>query len=219
MSIASMIDHTILKATATTADITKLCAEAKQYGFASVCVNSVWVKKARELLDGTEGPRVAVCTVVGFPLGAMSHAAKAFETEEAVRDGADEIDMVIDIGAVIEGRWDDVKDDVSKVIAAAKKGPKPALVKVILENCYLTKDQIAECCRICVSCGAEFVKTSTGFGTGGATVEDVALMKATVGDKALVKAAGGIRDKATAEAMVNAGASRIGCSAGVAIVG
>lgn len=215
MSIASMIDHTILKATATSADIEKLCAEARQYGFASVCVNSVWVKKASELLAGSP---VAVCTVVGFPLGAMSHTAKAFEAEEAAANGANEIDMVIDIGAVLEGRWADVEDDVSKVVAAAKKGPKPALVKVILENCYLNKEQIAEACRICVKCGAEFVKTSTGFGTGGATVEDVALMKATVGDKALVKAAGGIRDKATAEAMIAAGASRIGCSAGVAIV-
>ncbi len=215
MSIASMIDHTILKATATSADIEKLCAEARQYGFASVCVNSVWVKKASELLAGSP---VAVCTVVGFPLGAMSHTAKAFEAEEAAANGANEIDMVIDIGAVLEGRWADVEDDVSKVVAAAKKGPKSALVKVILENCYLNKEQIAEACRICVKCGAEFVKTSTGFGTGGATVEDVALMKATVGDKALVKAAGGIRDKATAEAMIAAGASRIGCSAGVAIV-
>ncbi len=210
-----MIDHTILKATATSADIEKLCAEARQYGFASVCVNSVWVKKASELLAGSP---VAVCTVVGFPLGAMSHTAKAFEAEDAAANGANEIDMVIDIGAVLEGRWADVEDDVSKVVAAARKGPKPALVKVILENCYLNKEQIAEACRICVKCGAEFVKTSTGFGTGGATVEDVALMKATVGDKALVKAAGGIRDKATAEAMIAAGASRIGCSAGVAIV-
>ncbi|MCQ2982334.1 MAG: deoxyribose-phosphate aldolase [Treponemataceae bacterium] len=215
MSIASMIDHTILKATATSADIEKLCAEARQYGFSSVCVNSVWVKKASELLAGSP---VSVCTVVGFPLGAMSHTAKAFEAEDAAANGANEIDMVIDIGAVLEGRWADVEDDVSKVVAAAKKGPKPALVKVILENCYLNKEQIAEACRICVKCGAEFVKTSTGFGTGGATVEDVALMKATVGDKALVKAAGGIRDKATAEAMIAAGASRIGCSAGVAIV-
>jgi len=215
MSIASMIDHTILKATATSADIEKLCAEARQYQFASVCVNSVWVKKASELLAGSN---VAVCTVVGFPLGAMSHTAKAFESEEAVRDGANEIDMVIDIGAVLEGRWSDVEDDVQKVVTASKKGTSPALVKVILENCYLNKDQIAEACRICVKCGADFVKTSTGFGTGGATVEDVALMKATVGDKTLVKAAGGIRDKQTAEAMIAAGASRIGCSAGVAIV-
>ncbi len=215
MSLASMIDHTILKATATTADITKLCNEAKEYGFASVCVNTVWVKKAAELLRDSD---VAVCTVVGFPLGAMSHAAKAAETETAVADGADEIHMVIDIAAVIGGRWNDVSDDVSKVVSSAKKGSKPALVKVILENCYLTKKQIAEACKICVACGAEYVKTSTGFGTGGATVEDVKLMKETVGDKALVKAAGGIRDKATAEAMVAAGASRIGCSAGIAIV-
>ncbi len=217
-SVAKMIDHTNLKAFAGKKDIEKLCQEAKEHGFASVCVNSVWVKTASALLAGTDsqGHHVKTCTVVGFPLGAMSHEAKAFETTQAVNDGAEEIDMVIDIGAAKDGRWEDVKSDISGIVKAAKA--KDALVKVILENCYLTKEEIEKACLCCVECGADFVKTSTGFGTGGATPEDVALMKKTVAGKALVKAAGGIRDKDSAQKMIDAGADRLGCSAGIAIV-
>lgn len=218
-NIASMIDHTNLKAFAVSSDIEKLCKEASDHKFASVCVNSIWVKKAAQLLSGTG---VEVCTVVGFPLGACNHATKAFEAETAVKDGATEVDMVIDIGAVKDGRWDDVEADVSGVVAAVKKASaqlsRKGLVKVILENCYLEKDQIKKACLVCVKAGADFVKTSTGFGSGGATVEDVKLMRDTVGDKTGVKAAGGIRDRETALAMIEAGANRIGCSAGIAIV-
>ncbi|MCR4939353.1 MAG: deoxyribose-phosphate aldolase [Treponemataceae bacterium] len=219
INIAGMIDHTNLKAFATSADIDKLCEEAASNHFASVCVNSVWVKKAAEILKGTG---VEVCTVVGFPLGACNHSTKAFEAASAVKDGATEVDMVIDIGAVKDGRWGDVEQDVSGVVSAVRKVSgemgRKGLVKVILENCYLDKAEIEEACRVCVKAGADFVKTSTGFGTGGAKVEDVRLMRGTVGDKAGVKAAGGIRDRETALAMIEAGADRIGCSAGIAIV-
>lgn len=215
--LAGKIDHTNLKAFATLADIEKLCREAKDNHFASVCVNSVWVTAARTLLEGTD---VAVCTVVGFPLGACSHDTKAAETAIAVENGASEIDMVLDIGAAKDGRWDAVRSDVEGVIEAAREAAdgKKVTVKVILENCYLTKDEIERACGECVAAGADFVKTSTGFGTGGATVEDVALMRKTVGDRCFVKAAGGIRDRETALAMIEAGADRLGCSAGIAII-
>jgi len=217
--IAKMIDHTNLKAFARTADIEKLCQEAAENKFASVCVNSVWVKKAAQLLSGTD---VEICTVVGFPLGACNHASKAFEASSAVKDGATEVDMVIDIGAVKDGRWDDVEEDIRGVVAAVRKASEDlggkGLVKVILENCYLEKDEIAQACRVCVKAGADFVKTSTGFGTGGATAEDVKLMRETVGKDVGVKAAGGIRDRATSISMIEAGANRIGCSAGIAII-
>ena len=217
--IAKMIDHTNLKAFACTVDIEKLCREAAENKFASVCVNSVWVKKAAELLSGTG---VEVCTVVGFPLGACNHATKAYEASSAIKDGATEVDMVIDIGAIKDGRWDDVKEDVAGVVSAVKQASEneknKGVVKVILENCYLEKEEIAKASEICVEAGADFVKTSTGFGTGGATVEDVKLMRQTVGAKVGVKAAGGIRDRATALAMIEAGANRIGCSAGIAII-
>ena len=219
-ALAGMIDHNNIKAFATTQDIEKLCKEAAQNKFASVCVNSIWVRKAYELLAGTG---VKVCTVVGFPLGACSHRTKAYEASAAIEDGASEIDMVIDIAAVKEGRWDDVKQDIADVVATVKRntkrlGRKEGIVKVILETCYLTKEEIEKACRVCVKAKANFVKTSTGFGSDGAKVEDVKLMRETVGKDFGVKAAGGIRDKETALAMIEAGANRIGCSNGVALV-
>ena len=217
--LAKKIDHTNLKAFATSEDIEKLCHEAAENKFASVCINSVWVKKAAKLLRGTD---VAVCTVVGFPLGACNRATKAYEAASAVQDGANEVDMVIDIGAVKDGRWNDVKADVAGVVSAVKRASerdgRNGIVKVILETCYLEKEEIVQACKICVKAGANFVKTSTGFGTGGATVEDVKLMRETVGKNIGVKAAGGIRDRETALAMIEAGANRIGCSAGIAII-
>lgn len=210
--IASMIDHTILKAVATRQDVEKLCGEAREYKFASVCVNPVQVPLAARLLAGSG---VGVCTVVGFPLGATSSRIKAAEATWTVENGATEVDMVIDVGAAKEGRFEDVKSDIAAVVAASK----PAIVKVILEVCYLTDEEIVACCRAAVEAGAHFVKTSTGFGEGGATVEAVALMRKTVGPDIGVKAAGGIRTARDALAMVEAGASRLGCSAGIAIMG
>lgn len=210
MKISSMIDHTQLAAAATREQIVKLCSEAKEYGFASVCVNSCRVALASSCLKGSP---VKVCTVVGFPLGAMSTAAKADETARAVADGADEIDMVINVGYVKDGDWDAVRDDIAAVRTAC---PGKAL-KVILETCLLTDDEIVRACRCSVACGADFVKTSTGFSTGGATVEAVRLMRQTVGPDIGVKASGGIRNAESAKAMIEAGANRLGCSAGVAI--
>lgn len=209
--MAAMIDHTILKAVAKRQDVEKLCEEAKTNGFASVCVNPVHVPLAAKLLSGSS---VEVCTVVGFPLGATSHEIKAQEVACAVQEGATEVDMVIDIGAAKEGRFDDVEADIAGVVAASK----PAIVKVILEVCYLTEDEIVACCKAAVRAGAHFVKTSTGFGDSGATVEAVSLMRKTVGPDIGVKAAGGIRTAKDALAMVEAGANRIGCSAGLAIM-
>ena len=209
--MAAMIDHTILKAVATRQDVEKLCAEAVAHGFASVCVNPIHVPLAAQLLTGSS---VAVCTVVGFPLGATSHAVKAQEAAWTVQEGATEVDMVIDIGAAKEGRFNDVAADIAGVVAASK----PAIVKVILEVCYLTEDEIVSCCKAAVRSGAHFVKTSTGFGDGGATVEAVSLMRKTVGPDIGEKAAGGIRSAKDALAMVEAGANRIGCSAGLAIM-
>lgn len=212
MQLNKYIDHTILKANATKADVEKLCAEAREYDFASVCINTCFVPLAAELLAGSD---VKVCCVVGFPLGAMSAEAKAFETKWAVEHGAQEVDMVLNVGAMIAGDEKTVLEDIGAVVDAAH--PK-AIVKVILENCLLTDAQKIRACELCVQAGAEFVKTSTGFSTGGATVEDVALMKKAVDGKAKVKAAGGIRTKEDALAMIEAGADRIGASAGIAIV-
>ena len=212
MQLNKYIDHTILKANATKADVEKLCAEAREYDFASVCINTCFVPLAAELLAGSD---VKVCCVVGFPLGAMSTEAKAFETKWAVEHGAQEVDMVLNVGAMIAGDEKTVLEDIRAVVDAAH--PK-AIVKVILENCLLTDEQKTRACKLCVQAGAEFVKTSTGFSTGGATVEDVALMKKAVDGKAKVKAAGGIRTKEDALAMIEAGADRIGASAGIAIV-
>lgn len=205
------IDHTLLKTDATRKDIEKLCAEAKQYDFASVCVNTYWVPLcASELKDSD----VSVCCVVGFPLGAMSTQAKAFETRQAVKDGADEIDMVINIGELKNGNDEAVLRDIEAVVQAAEG----AVVKVILENCLLEKEEIVRACKLCMEAKADFVKTSTGFSTGGAVLEDVRLMKETVAGKCKVKAAGGIRSKADMDAMIEAGADRIGTSAGISLL-
>ena len=209
--IASYIDHTLLKADATRDDIIRIAGEAASYGFASVCVNPCWVPLCRKLLEGTG---VKVCTVVGFPLGAASSRAKAAETAAAVEDGADEIDMVINIGYLRSGMDDEVLGDI-KAVRDACRGK---VLKVIIEACLLTDDEKIRACRLAEEAGADFVKTSTGFSSGGATVADVALMRKAVGGRLKVKAAGGIRTLADARAMIGAGASRIGASAGIAIV-
>lgn len=211
MEKSKYIDHTLLKATATYDDILKLCSEANKYKFASVCVNPSNVSLAHKLLKDTG---VYVCTVVGFPLGATPSDVKAYETTRAIADGADEIDMVINIGMAKAHNWDFVYEDIKAVVDAANG----VLVKVIIECCYLTDEEKVEACKASVKAGADFVKTSTGFGTSGATVDDVRLMVKTVGDNAKVKASGGIRDRQTFEEMINAGASRIGCSCGTKIM-
>lgn len=205
------IDHTLLKADATFDKIATLCEEAKEYDFASVCVNGYWVPTCAKLLAGTD---VKVCTVIGFPLGAMSSKAKAFETSDAIANGASEVDMVLNIGEMKAGHYDVVRDDVKAVVDAAAGN----CVKVILENCLLTKEEIVKACELCVEAGATFVKTSTGFSTSGATPEDVKLMKDTVNGKCKVKAAGGVRCYEDMEKMVEAGADRIGTSAGVTLM-
>ncbi len=211
MKLNKYIDHTQLSADATKDKIKKLCDEAKEYDFASVCVNSCWVKYcAEELKDSS----VNVCTVVGFPLGAMETRAKAYEAKCAVEDGADEVDMVINIGFLKDGDYDKVEDDIREV----KKACGEKLLKVIIEACLLTDEEKIKACELSLSAGADYVKTSTGFSKWGAKEEDVALMRKTVGDKCGVKAAGGIRDRETAEKMIAAGASRLGCSAGIQIV-
>ena len=209
--LARTIDHTLLKPEATAAQIRKICDEAKQYGFASVCVNSVRIPLVAEELKGTD---VTPCAVVGFPLGAMLTAAKAAETAEAVKAGAGEIDMVINIGAAKEGDWETVEADIAAVKAACGR----AKLKVIIEACLLTDDEKVKACQAAVRARADFVKTSTGFSKGGATVEDVRLMRKTVGPDMGVKAAGGIHTREEALAMLEAGATRIGASAGIAIV-
>lgn len=211
MKINKLIDHTLLKAGSTREQIMALCGEAKKYDFASVCVNSYWVAFCAEELASTD---VKVCTVVGFPLGAMSTAAKAFEAAQAVRDGADEIDMVLNIGELKGGNGDAVRRDIEAVVEAAAG----KTVKVILETCLLTDEEIVRACELCLEAGAAFVKTSTGFSTAGANPRVVKLMKDTVRGRALVKAAGGVRTRADLDAMVAAGADRIGTSAGVALV-
>ena len=212
MSIAKCIDHTVLKPQTTEAAVRKLCAEAAQYGFASVCVNPCWVALCADLLKDTE---VDVCTVIGFPLGANTSAVKAFEAAEAIRQGATEVDMVLNVGALKDGNADLVRADIAAVVEAARG---KALVKVILETCLLTDEEKRIACRLAKEAGADYVKTSTGFSTGGATEADIVLMRAEVGPEMGVKASGGIRDYATAQAMIRAGASRIGASAGVQIV-
>lgn len=210
-SIAKTIDHTLLAPDATLEKIQKLCDEANTYGFASVCVNSGYVSAAKEALGDSD---VAVCSVVGFPLGAMDTEAKAFEARRAIANGADEIDMVINLGWLKSGQLEQVKADIE----ALREATSGRILKVILETSMLTREEIVAVCEIARDAGADFVKTSTGFGGGGATVEDVRLMKETVGDGVQVKASGGVRDYATAVAMLEAGASRIGASAGIAIV-
>lgn len=211
MELNRYIDHTILKADATLADVQKLCVEAMQHNFASVCVNGKFVAEAVEMLEDSG---VKVACVVGFPLGAMLTSAKAYEARCAADDGAEEIDMVIDIGAAKSGDWTTVEVDVRAVVEAVEGR---AIVKAIIETCLLTDAEKVEACKAAVAGGAHFVKTSTGFSTGGATVEDIRLMREAVGADIGVKASGGVRDRATAEAMIAAGATRIGTSSGVAI--
>ena len=213
-TVAGMIDHTNLKATATREDIRRLCEEAKTYRFASVMVNSAFTALCSELVKGTG---VLVGTVAGFPLGQMSTAAKVFEAETAIADGADEIDYVVNVSDVKDGKWDLVRGEMEKITAACHS--RGAGCKVIFENCYLTKEEIVRLAEIAKEVKPDFIKTSTGFGTGGATPEDVRLMKETVGDAVKVKAAGGIRDWASCRAMIEAGAERIGASAGRQILG
>ena len=210
-NIAGMIDHTLLKAATTSADIKKICAEAREYKFASVCVNSCYAKLVTEQLAGTG---VKTCCVVGFPLGAMSTEAKAYEAKCAVADGAGEIDMVVNVGALKEGNDQFVEDDIRAVVEASK----PAIVKVIIETCLLTDEEKVRACELSEKAGAAFVKTSTGFSTGGANAADVALMKKTVGDRLQVKASGGIHTPAEAQELIEAGADRIGASNGVALL-
>lgn len=211
-TLASYFDHTILKADAKEQDVQKLCKEAAEYSFASVCVNAANVKQAAELLKDSS---VKVCTVVGFPLGATLPQVKAFEAQEAIKDGAAEVDMVINVGALKSGRLDLVEADI-KAVADACKGK--ALLKVIIETCLLTDEEKVTVCQLAKKAGADYVKTSTGFSTGGATAEDIRLMRKTVGAEMGVKASGGIRDLETALKMIEAGASRIGASASVNIV-
>lgn len=205
-----LFDHTILKADATKEAVKRICEEAKEYGFMSVCVNSYYTSYAAGLLKGTD---VKVCTVVGFPLGQMSTRAKAAETSLAVEDGAEEIDMVINVGALKDKLYDTVLADIKEV----KKACKSALLKVIIETCLLSDAEKIKACELAKEAGADFVKTSTGFSIAGAKAEDVALMRRTVGENMGVKASGGIRDKETAQAMVRAGADRLGTSATTAI--
>lgn len=212
-TLARTIDHTLLKPEATQAQIVQLCAEAREYHFASVCVNPVHVKLCAQLLSGTD---VATCTVVGFPLGANGTAVKVYETQTVVDDGATEVDMVINIGALKAANYETVLNDIVAVTETAHEGG--ALVKVIIEAALLTDEEKVMACQLCQAAGVEFVKTSTGFGPGGATVADVALMRQTVGPDMGVKAAGGIRSYQDAQAMLAAGATRLGASAGIAIV-
>lgn len=211
-NLAKMIDHTLLKADATEDQIIKLCEEAKQYGFASVCVNTCNVPLAARLLAGSG---VKTCCVVGFPLGAMSPAAKTAETIVAIDQGAQEVDMVVNVGMIKSGNWAGVKEDIESIVNAARG---KALVKVIIEACLLTNEEKVKVCTISKIAGADFVKTSTGFSTGGATTADVRLMRETVGPDMGVKASGGVRNYDDAIAMVRAGANRIGTSNGVSIV-
>lgn len=210
-TIASMIDHTLLKPETTPAQIEKLCAEAAEYHFASVCVNPVYIPLAARLLKGTG---VKVCCVVGFPLGAIAPEQKAAEAASCAAMGAEELDMVIHVGAAKAGDWALVQRDIEGVVKAAAGHT----VKVIIETCLLTDEEKVKACEAAKAAGAHFVKTSTGFSTGGATTHDIALMRKTVGPEMGVKASGGIRDYATAMAMIEAGANRIGASAGIAIV-
>ena len=215
--MARLIDHTLLKPEATEAQVDDLCAEARRYCFASVCVNPVHVPRAVRHLGGSP---VGICTVVGFPLGATTSTAKAFEAEEAVRTGATEVDMVLAIGLLKSGAHEAVERDVRAVVEAAKgRVARGALVKVILETALLTDEEKVIACVLSQNAGADFVKTSTGFAKGGATPADVALMRRVVGARMGVKASGGVRSREDAEALVASGATRIGASASVAIVG
>ena len=210
--LAGMIDHTILKANASEAEVRKVCEEALEYGFASVCINPANISLASEMLKGS---KVKVCTVIGFPLGANTSAVKAFETDDAIKNGAQEVDMVIKIGKLKDKDYEYVKNDIKAVVDASKGR---ALSKVIIETCLLTDEEKAKACELAKEAGADYVKTSTGFSTGGATPEDIKLMRETVGPEMGVKASGGVRTYEDAMAVVENGATRIGASASIAIV-
>ena len=212
MELNRMIDHTILKPEATEAAVQKIIDEAKEYNFFSVCINPCWVAFASEQLADTD---VAVCTVIGFPLGANTPEVKAYEAADAIKNGANEVDMVINIGALKSQQYDDVRQDIQGVVDAAKG---KALVKVIIETALLTDEEKVKACELAKEAGADFVKTSTGFSTGGAKVADIRLMRETVGPDMGVKASGGVHNAEEALAMIEAGATRIGASTGVAIV-
>ena len=211
MGLNKYIDHTILKATASSTDVQKLCEEAIEHEFYSVCVNGCYVADAKHLLQGTD---VKVAAVVGFPLGAMATAAKVFEAKEAVENGASEIDMVINIAKLKDGEFEFVENEIRQI----KEAIGDNVLKVIIETCYLTDEEKVKACELSLAAKADFVKTSTGFGTGGATYEDVKLMKSVVGNNAKVKASGGVRDKETAQKYVDLGAERLGTSSGIEIV-
>ena len=211
MGLNKYIDHTILKATASSSDVQKLCEEAIEHEFYSVCVNGCYVADAKQLLQGTD---VKVAAVVGFPLGAMTTAAKVFEAKEAVENGASEIDMVINVAKLKDGEFEYVENEIRQI----KEAIGDNVLKVIIETCYLTDEEKVKACELSLVSKADFVKTSTGFGTGGATYEDVKLMKSVVGDNAKVKASGGVRDKETAQKYVELGAERLGTSSGIDIV-
>lgn len=215
MKLAKMIDHTLLKPTATAEQIKKLCSEAKEFGFASVCINPCYVPMAADMLKETD---VRVCTVIGFPLGSSTTKAKIFEAQDAIENGAVELDYVLNVGDVLDDRYELVRQEMVRFAELRKKYTFPVLIKIILETCYLSEEQIVKVSEMARETGIDFVKTSTGFGTGGATIEQVRLMRETVGPEIGVKASGGIRERRTAEAMVQAGASRIGTSSGVEIV-
>ncbi len=213
MDIRKMIDHTLLKPDASEAQIKKVCDEAREYGFKSVCVNPA---RAAFVSKQLEGSGVLTCCVVGFPLGATLSSVKAFEAMAAIADGANEVDMVINVGAAKDGNWELVESDIRAVVLAAKG---KALVKVIIETCLLTDEEKIRACECAMAAGADFVKTSTGFSTGGANVHDVALMRSVVGDKLGVKASGGVRTPEDAKAYIEAGANRLGTSNGVKLLG
>lgn len=210
-NIAKYIDHTVLKATTTSKEVEKLCLEAKEYGFYSVCVNGCFVKECKELLKDSD---VKIAAVVGFPLGAMTKTAKVFEAREAIANGANEIDMVINVGKLIEGDSKYVEDEIREIKEAIGKN----VLKVIIETCYLNEEQKMLACELSLNANANFVKTSTGFGTAGATFEDVILMKKMVGDNAGVKASGGVKSYETAEKYIELGATRLGTSSGIDII-
>ena len=211
MGLNKYIDHTILKATASSSDVQKLCEEAIEHEFYSVCVNGCYVADAKQLLQGTD---VKVAAVVGFPLGAMTTAAKVFEAKEAVENGASEIDMVINVAKLKDGEFEYVENEIRQI----KEAIGDNVLKVIIETCYLTDEEKVKACELSLVAKADFVKTSTGFGTGGATYEDVKLMKSVVGDNAKVKASGRVRDKETAQKYVDLGAERLGTSSGIDII-
>ncbi|HID90502.1 TPA: deoxyribose-phosphate aldolase [Candidatus Bathyarchaeota archaeon] len=211
--LAKLIDHTVVRPYATEGDVRKACDEAKRHGFASVCVNPCYVSLASRLLRGTG---IGVCVVIGFPFGATLPSVKAFEAKEVIRRGADEIDVVINIGALKSGNYDLVRRDIESVVEVAKA--RGVLTKVIIEACYLTDEEKEAACKVAKDAGADFIKTSTGYGPAGATVHDVKLIRAVVGDEMGIKASGGISDAERAVAMIRAGATRIGTSNGVRVV-